>query len=73
MVLYMTKYFQTRFDKKERPICLEEFEANVDITKLPCNDIIHHGCLMLLFNTNHDHCPFVEEKAYPKCMDEKWK
>lgn len=38
-------------------VCLSGFEANQEVSELPCKHFFHRGCLDKWFDNNHTTCP----------------
>ncbi|KAI5064058.1 hypothetical protein GOP47_0020728 [Adiantum capillus-veneris] len=50
----------------ECPICLENFETNDKILRLPCNHPFHVDCIVPWLRSRNDTCPFCRAKITTK-------
>ncbi|MCO5583040.1 hypothetical protein L7F22_036946 [Adiantum nelumboides] len=50
----------------ECPICLEKFETNDKMLRLPCNHPFHVDCILPWIRSNNDKCPFCRANITTK-------
>ncbi|MCO5564081.1 hypothetical protein L7F22_017737 [Adiantum nelumboides] len=50
----------------ECPICLEKFETNDKMLRLPCNHPFHVDCILPWLRSNNDKCPFCRAQITTK-------